>query len=278
MLRHFDVPVPDGPSVYLKAVDRAAWQFALVAVAAVRTGDDVTVVAGGIAADTARARHRRATARERLERLVDPSSSRSGHRAAHASQPQPIQGASAPRSGAALAPDVVPDGVVQGPLCSTSPNEPQVRFALGLYALAPVMLALNHQGAARGAPGAVAILVVGGIVVGTAAAVLALSRAWVLSPWGTDDAAAVKAHRHRLGQLIAAGAPDIGDVPPEIVASCTPWATAYGLASEWHEILSRDRRGHGLSAIPTSVFETAAVAAGLRPKLRKATTPPNPGP
>ncbi|MEZ5294879.1 MAG: hypothetical protein R2697_00975 [Ilumatobacteraceae bacterium] len=50
VIRHLDVPRPSGPSIYLKAMDRAAWQFALVGVAAVRGGDDVIVVASGIAA------------------------------------------------------------------------------------------------------------------------------------------------------------------------------------------------------------------------------------
>lgn len=49
VLQHLDVPTFDGPSVYLKAMDRAAWQFALVSVAAVRSNDDVTVVVGGVA-------------------------------------------------------------------------------------------------------------------------------------------------------------------------------------------------------------------------------------
>ena len=50
VIRHLDVPNPSGPSLYLKAMDRAAWQFALVGLAAVRRGDDVDVVASGIAA------------------------------------------------------------------------------------------------------------------------------------------------------------------------------------------------------------------------------------
>lgn len=50
VIRHLDVPRPAGPSVYLKAMDRAAWQFALVGVAAVRRDDDVTLVASGVAA------------------------------------------------------------------------------------------------------------------------------------------------------------------------------------------------------------------------------------
>lgn len=49
VLRHIEVPAAVGPSVYLKAMDRAAWQFALVAVAAVRSDHGVTVVAGGVA-------------------------------------------------------------------------------------------------------------------------------------------------------------------------------------------------------------------------------------
>jgi xanthine dehydrogenase YagS FAD-binding subunit len=50
VIRHLDVPRPDGPSTYLKAMDRAAWQFALVGVAAVRSGDRAVLVASGIAA------------------------------------------------------------------------------------------------------------------------------------------------------------------------------------------------------------------------------------
>jgi xanthine dehydrogenase YagS FAD-binding subunit len=50
VVRHIDVPRPDGPSTYLKAMDRAAWQFALVGVAAVRSGDRAIVVASGVAA------------------------------------------------------------------------------------------------------------------------------------------------------------------------------------------------------------------------------------
>ena len=50
VIRHLDVPRAPGPSLYLKAMDRAAWQFALVGVAAVRHGDDVTLVASGLAA------------------------------------------------------------------------------------------------------------------------------------------------------------------------------------------------------------------------------------
>ena len=44
-----DVPDPGDSSTYRKAMDRAAWQFALVGVAAVRSGDDVVVVANGVA-------------------------------------------------------------------------------------------------------------------------------------------------------------------------------------------------------------------------------------
>lgn len=43
----FDAPA--GGSVYLKAMDRAAWQFALVGVGVVRRADGVAVVANGIA-------------------------------------------------------------------------------------------------------------------------------------------------------------------------------------------------------------------------------------
>ena len=50
VVRHVDVPRPDGPSTYLKAMDRAAWQFALVGVAAVRSHDRAVLVASGIAA------------------------------------------------------------------------------------------------------------------------------------------------------------------------------------------------------------------------------------
>ena len=50
VIRYLDVPRPTGSSVYLKAMDRAAWQFALVGVAVVRRGDDVDAVASGIAA------------------------------------------------------------------------------------------------------------------------------------------------------------------------------------------------------------------------------------
>lgn len=50
VIRHLDVPATDGPSTYVKAMDRAAWQFALVGVAAVRSGDRAVVVASGIAA------------------------------------------------------------------------------------------------------------------------------------------------------------------------------------------------------------------------------------
>jgi xanthine dehydrogenase YagS FAD-binding subunit len=50
VVRSLDVPRPDGPSTYVKAMDRAAWQFALVGVAAVRAGDRAIVVASGIAA------------------------------------------------------------------------------------------------------------------------------------------------------------------------------------------------------------------------------------
>jgi xanthine dehydrogenase YagS FAD-binding subunit len=51
VVRHIDIPRPGGPSTYLKAMDRAAWQFALVGVAAVRQADgSVAVVASGIAA------------------------------------------------------------------------------------------------------------------------------------------------------------------------------------------------------------------------------------
>lgn len=46
---HIDVPDPGDASTYLKAMDRAAWQFALVGVAAVRSGDGVVVVANGVA-------------------------------------------------------------------------------------------------------------------------------------------------------------------------------------------------------------------------------------
>ncbi|TDT18177.1 xanthine dehydrogenase YagS FAD-binding subunit [Ilumatobacter fluminis] len=50
VIQHLDVPRPNGPSVYLKAMDRAAWQFALVGIAAVRHDDGVRLVASGVAA------------------------------------------------------------------------------------------------------------------------------------------------------------------------------------------------------------------------------------
>lgn len=49
IVRHLDVPAAEGPSTYRKAMDRAAWQFALVGVAVVRHGDGARVVANGIA-------------------------------------------------------------------------------------------------------------------------------------------------------------------------------------------------------------------------------------
>lgn len=50
VVRHLDVPRPSGPSTYLKAMDRGAWQFALVGVAAVRTDDRAVLVASGVSA------------------------------------------------------------------------------------------------------------------------------------------------------------------------------------------------------------------------------------
>ncbi len=48
LILELDVPVPDA-SVYLKAMDRAAWSFPLVGVAAARFGDDVRLGLAGVA-------------------------------------------------------------------------------------------------------------------------------------------------------------------------------------------------------------------------------------